>query len=223
MTTITEALFLEVRLGAGWALSPPNFDVFPKLSNFLRYYCTSFGNSWGNSCTMFYTKYQVLLYLWWSLKFLKCFKVPKCYVHDFLRIHCIKKWGLHFRISSVNPQKTLVTFTQEILNGKLHFFVQYSVFCSLNFLLSEQWFQLLQITAFFLKKDNSVWENTTNKTPLTRAESFPMTHYDRNQIWEKNSQKTVEVKTFPRLPQFIFVLKVWERFWSFEVALLPTY
>ena len=223
MTTITEVLFLEVRLGTDWALSPPNFDVFPKLSNFLRYYCTSFGNSWGNSCTMFYTKYQVLLYLWWSLKFLKCFKVPKCYVHDFLRIHCIKKWGLHFRISSVNPQKTLVTFTQEILNGKLHFFVQYSVFCSLNFLLSEQWFQLLQITAFFLKKDNSVWENTTNKTPLTRAESFPMTHYDRNQIWEKNSQKTVEVKTFPRLPQFIFVLKVWERFWSFEVALLPTY
>ena len=125
LTTITEALFLEVRLGAGWALSPPNFDVFPKLSNFLRYYCTSFGNSWGNSCTMFYTKYQVLLYLWWSLKFLKCFKVPKCYVHDFLRIHCIKKWGLHFRISSVNPQKTLVTFTQEILNGKLHFFVQW--------------------------------------------------------------------------------------------------
>ena len=222
MTTITEVLFLEVRLGADWALSPPNFDVFAKLSNFLRYYYTSFGNSWGNSCTMFYTKYQVLLYLWWSLKFLKCFKVPKCYVHDFLRIHCIKKWGLHFRISSVNPQKTLGTFTQEILNGKLHFFVQYFVFCSLNFLLSEQWFEFLQITAFFLKKDNSVWENTTNKTPLTRAESFPMT-YDRNQIWEKNSQKTVEVKTFPRLPQFIFVLKVWERFWSFEVALLPTY
>ena len=37
--------------------------------------------------------------------------------------HCTKNWSFPLRISSVNPQCSgdLVTFTEEILNGKLHF------------------------------------------------------------------------------------------------------
>ena len=35
--------------------------------------------------------------------------------------HCTKKWSFPLRISSVNVTSDLVTFTEEILNGKLHF------------------------------------------------------------------------------------------------------
>ena len=36
-----------------------------------------------------------------------------------------KKWRFQLRMSLVNVTTELVTFTEEILNGKLHFFVQY--------------------------------------------------------------------------------------------------
>ena len=40
----------------------------------------------------------------------------------FTSFHCTKKWSFRSRISSVNVTKSgLVTFTPEILNGKLHF------------------------------------------------------------------------------------------------------
>ena len=53
----------------------------------------------------------------------------------FLKMTLHKKWSFPFRISSVNvnnPQETadLVTFTEEILNGKLHFLCSVRRLCS---------------------------------------------------------------------------------------------
>ena len=67
------------------------------------------------------------------------------------KVHCPKKWNFPLRISSVNwsnPQETgdLVTFTEEVLNGKYN-----QIQSSLNEILHCDWFQLCHMKCLYWK------------------------------------------------------------------------
>ena len=78
-------------------------------------------NSWGKLYTVFCTRYQILLYLWWIESVVKLYKIPTYFAHDCLKIfHLLFQSFIMSQISKSNSILTqenhLKTATNE--NGK---------------------------------------------------------------------------------------------------------
>ena len=94
--------------------------------------------------------------------------------------HCKKKWSFPLRISSVNMTKfpDLVTFTDEILNGKLHF--------SLSKNISNN---IVVVMAFkFLSVNLTKWSSTFKCIQMVKQEFFIYSTFDMS-IVAKNRHK----------------------------------